>query len=275
GLAWACLHYLPVIQSNGSTVDPAQADRVTRSSASAQEHGDAKLNPLEGTAAAAWPTGGAGITLPTPRPVGEYSREVVRHAYAATRRYLVAAMLTDDVLYHGKVQPVLDGFPDSDQLAADYGDPHDDKAWSFIATRFRPGVYTPVGHTVKVRGWMKAVERNSELQVRYSYAAAYPMRSTRQTDANPALVVIRREGELRFLPSASGSIVPWPGRTYVLSDHSVCGRHWPYPAYTPVWMDLRFHAGDDQNVGGKSIDISDPNQSARRIHECFTNSGGL
>ncbi|HVQ87820.1 MAG TPA: hypothetical protein VMT88_06525, partial [Actinomycetes bacterium] len=76
-----------MIQSNGSTVDPAQADPVTRSSASAQQHDDAKLNPLEGTAAAAWPTGGAGITLPTPRPVGEYSREVVRHAYAATRRY--------------------------------------------------------------------------------------------------------------------------------------------------------------------------------------------
>jgi hypothetical protein len=133
-----------------------------------------------------------------------------------------------------------------------------------------------VGDVIRVKGSMKPVVKSGELRVRFSYASAYAVRSLRNRDDPHQLVVIRREGEVRYPYDTPGAIgKPFPGTMTYISDHSVCGRKWPFKAYTVVWLDRTRKPGDKDVTTGGSHDLTDPDDSIFDIKGCFSNTGSL
>jgi hypothetical protein len=60
-----------------------------------------------------------------------------------------------------------------------------------------------------------------------------------------------------------------------VSDHSVCGRKWPFPAYTELWLDRSMKPGDEDVTGKEGHDLTDPKDSLKDFKGCFTNTGSL
>lgn len=63
--------------------------------------------PFQGTPAAEWPEGAAGIVAPDPVALGEYTAEEVAAAYAAVRQLLITARLDRTVIVEHNVEPYV------------------------------------------------------------------------------------------------------------------------------------------------------------------------
>jgi hypothetical protein len=256
--------------------DPALAEPVGADEAASQQAEDADTDPWAGTRAVEWPRGAQGVEPPRARALGTFSKADVTVALANAEAYLQTAMLDDRVVFRGDVDPLLATFEDADYLREQYGSPETSADWPAVATRFRPGVMGPVGDVIRVKGSMKPVVKSGELRVKFSYASAYAVRSLKDRDDPHQLVVIRREGEVRYPYDTPGAIGrPFPGRMTYISDHSVCGRKWPFKAYTVVWLDQTRKPGDKDVTTGGSHDLTDPDDSILDIKGCFSNTGSL
>lgn len=271
------LVYSDQLQSPTSAAeDPALADPVDPNAAAEQRELDRNIDPWEGTGASEWPRGASGIEPPKARVLAPYSAADVQQALRNAERYLETAILDERVVYHGSVKPVLATIEDADILRGEYGDPETGKYWPALATRFRPNVLGPVGDVIRVNGDMKPVLRGQTLVVRFSYSVAYAVRQLKEPKQPPQLIVVRREGQLAFYYGVPGAVgLPYPENLRHVSDHSVCGRKWPFPAYTTSWMDRSRKPGDKTAPSDESHDLTDPKDSLNDIKGCFDNTGSL
>lgn len=130
-------------------------------SATADRSGLDLTRPFEGTPAADWPEGAAGIVAPDPVALGPHTAEQVAGAYAAVRQLLITARLDRSVIVEHEndalQQHLAPPAPLPDGLA------------TRVSDDFRLLPVEP-----RVRGWMKAeLDQNGALVVRTDYVVAY------------------------------------------------------------------------------------------------------
>ena len=132
----------------------------------------------------------------------------------------------------------------------------------------------PADDAVHLRGFLKPGVTNGELSVDYSFAVAYALKSLKEPELSPDIVIVRREGTLAFVDAVSGDVgLPFPSYIGAVSDHSACKSKWPYPAFTQVWLKPITSQTAPNPTASQSADLTDPNDSLRDITECFTNTG--
>lgn len=227
--------------------------------------------------ASLWPSAEDGLELPTASALGPYSASDVRRALVAARTFVEAVTIDRRVLFHGSVSPVVNAIEDGDEIRAYYGDPATGEYWPYLVTRFVPKMLGPADGTIKYRGAMKPALKKGTLTVDFSYATVYAL-VNRKKGANPEIVIVRREGTLDFLQAQPGSVgLPTSGKMFHVSDHSACRSRWPYPAFTQAWVgvdpDPQTSPSDDETLDpNERHDLTNPDDSIRKIHSCFTNT---
>ena len=116
---------------------------------------------FEGSPAKDWPSGAAGIKAPKAEQFGIYRPAQVRAAYAATERYLRAALLDPKVTYKGKLDPVFatlgsqsTAFLKKQHARATATKGKKGVYWDSVANRFHVGDWKAAAE-VRVKGRMK------------------------------------------------------------------------------------------------------------------------
>lgn len=234
--------------------------------------------PFAGTPADSWASGAGAIRIPEATKKGSYTAAQVEDAFRSTKAYLRAAMLDEDVLFAGKLQPALSTMvPDSREWITRQVrrgklrmDSPDVVRWTAVANRFHPGDWVP-HDDVRIRGRMRArVDGDGTLQVHYVYAAAYWLRQSSGTEWVP--VVVRREGQHDYEANGSGIVGPWSGADGVTTSRSVCGSDWPHRQYLQVWPDPDTVRGSSGRA--PSWDMTDP-EAEPSDSACFTDTSGF
>lgn len=223
-------------------------------------------DPFAGTKVESWPVGAQGVRAPKPVASGRFSAAQVSAAYAATARYVRAAMLDRRVLYQGKSSPVLAAIGPASAAGWKVND------FAHLATRFRPEV-APASPVVKMNGRMNVGKpsRADVLAVEFSYVGVYALRPAGDDDAVPTLVTVRRYGTFEFDARGAGVTEPWVRIASYASSHQYCGVRWPHRGYTPV------HLVEPSTAAAPSatstMNLLDPD--AKPPDDCFENTGAL
>ncbi len=182
-------------------------------------------DPFEGSPAASYADGAAGITPPAPAATGPFSAHDVAAAYADTRRRLSAAALDR--------QTLLGGSPDAFARAAgpdersyfvrNLNNPDVKKRTRWWVVTFAPHTAEFVGSVIKVHGHMSAhpsaVRGVRGVGVRFDYLFVYPIERPGAPATLERLVArvtgevfyYRRDGVLHA-HTAAWSISPTPAR---------------------------------------------------------------
>ena len=219
-------------------------------------------DPFAGTRVESWPVGMAGIRAPKAVATGVFPAKEVAAAYAATRRFLRAALLDQRVLYQGQTASVHAAMQRASVRA------WRDDDFAQLATRFEPGIEA-ASPVVKVNGRISPARFvEGALQVRYSYSTVYALREKGTRD-EPVLVTVRRYGVAHF---GRGQTLPWISHASYISSHSDCERKWPYTGYVPTWLEPREDSGPQPTT---TANLLDPDESPPPSGRCLTNSGEL
>ncbi|WP_309115105.1 hypothetical protein [Saccharothrix sp.] len=168
--------------------------------------------PFEGTPAAGWADGAAGIVVPEAQPVGEFSAEQVADAYQRTKAALIASRLDRKAVEGHDVSAFIDLFAEDQQehLRTDFDGTHDPEV-SIVVTRIAKGQQLlPV--EPKVSGTMRAeAGEEGELVVRTNYVVAYAFATALPVvDPMEIVSVVRVEADYlvrsgnRFRPASRG-----------------------------------------------------------------------
>ncbi len=229
--------------------------------------------------ASQWPTASEGIELPAAQAMGKYSGDDVKAALIASRNFVEAVTINREVVFGEKVAPVLKTLSDGPEIGSYYGSPRVSKSWPYLVTRFPQEALRQADDTIRYRGTIKPALHHGLLSVDFSYATAYALESAKGK-SGPEIVVVRREGTLEFAQSQPGQIgLPSAGRMYHVSDHSMCGSRWPFKAFTEAWVgvppkpDVSPTASDRPTLDpNERHDLTDPDDSIKQIHSCFTNT---
>ncbi|NUT92676.1 MAG: hypothetical protein HOY78_11715 [Saccharothrix sp.] len=168
--------------------------------------------PFEGTPAATWADGAAGIVVPEAQPVGEFSAEQVADAYQRTKEAVVASRLDRKAVEGHDVSAFIGLFAEDqqDHLRAKFDGTHDPEV-SIVVTRVAKGQHLlPV--EPKVSGTMRAeAGEEGELVVHTNYVVAYAFTTALPVvDPMEIVSVVRVEADYlvrsgkRFRPASRG-----------------------------------------------------------------------
>ncbi|MFI9813546.1 hypothetical protein [Saccharothrix variisporea] len=168
--------------------------------------------PFEGTPAAGWADGAAGIVVPGAQPVGEFTAEQVADAYQRTKEAVVASRLDRKAVEGHDVSGFIGLFAEDqqDHLRAQFDGTHDPEA-SIVVTRVAKGQHLlPV--EPKVSGTMRAeAGEEGELVVHTNYVVAYAFTTALPVvDPMEIVSVVRVEADYlvrsgnRFRPASRG-----------------------------------------------------------------------
>ncbi|MEY9874089.1 hypothetical protein ABH931_003583 [Streptacidiphilus sp. MAP12-33] len=130
-------------------------------------------HPFAGSPADTWPSGAAGIALPTAKAVGIFSASTVAKDEQVVKDYLVAAFLDPKTLSGGYPQPALDliANPAWAHKLIDHPAPGADAI--MIVSRFDPKAAVPVAD-VRVQGTVSlSGDGDNGLRVRTDFAFVY------------------------------------------------------------------------------------------------------
>jgi hypothetical protein len=233
------------------------------------------VDPFDGTRAKSWPKGEKGLIAPKAKTVGIYRKEQVALAYAATTRYLKAAMLNPSVLYAGALDPVYDTL-DPDVRSSTIAWAAKETRRPFFATRFWPAGLAPAGPTIRVRGHMTpGIGKDGVLEISFTYVAAYPVKDLKHPKRDAELVIVRREGALDFRGAGPHAVDgPYLGLNTYVSDHAVCGSKWGHPAFVEVYLAGQAPKTSSDPGPLATWDVSDPDQKPPK-GKCYQNTGAL
>ena len=242
--------------------------------ASASPSASPVFDPFDGTRAKTWPKGEKGFVAPKAAAFGIYRKEQVEQAYAATKRYLKAAMLDPAVLYDGALDPVYDTL-DPDVRSSTVAWAAKEKRRPFLATRFWPAGLAPAGPTIRVRGHMTPqIGKDGMLEISFTYVAAYAVKDRKHPKRDAELVIVRREGALDFRGAGPNAVDgPFFGLNTYASDHAFCGSHWPHPGFVEVYLAGQEPKASLQPGPLPTWDVSDPD--AKPPKRCYQNTGAL
>ncbi|HEV2891530.1 MAG TPA: hypothetical protein VGX28_14250 [Frankiaceae bacterium] len=219
-------------------------------------------DPFRGSTVSHWPLGAAGLATPRAVAIAPFSARQVAAAYAATSRYLRAAMLDERVLYGGDLRPVLatlDRRTDADSPVS-------------LANVFRRDVVR-AHRGVRVNGVVSARVAKRRLYVDFRYVAVYALRPAR--GGATELVAVRRQGTLLFDEAGAGVSPAWLDAATYMTDHSVCGAGWPDGDRTlEVWLPLRSASRPVTASPTATFNLIDP-RVATPPKGCYTNTGTL
>lgn len=160
---------------------------------------------FEGSPAAHYAKGAAGINPPVSRRTANFSESQVAAALSTVKDYLVVSSLDPDVLGGKAVRPV-ESLLDPDQMAQfdrSMDEPYDDgqHAASGWLVRFDPAEIDPAPE-VRVRGTLRYAEVGSDaLEVVSDHTFTYALRpavSGPQQEGGASLFTVRRELRFRF-----------------------------------------------------------------------------
>ncbi|MEJ2853626.1 MULTISPECIES: hypothetical protein [unclassified Saccharothrix] len=183
--------------------------------------------PFEGTPAAGWADGEAGIVVPEAQPVGEFSAEQVADAYQRTKEALVASRLDRRAVEGHDVTAFIDLFAEDlrDHLREGFDGTNDPDA-STVVTRVAKGQHLlPV--EPKVSGTMRAeAGEEGELVVHTNYVVAYAFATALPVvDPMEIVAVVRTEADYlvrsgdRFRAQSQGL---WAGATQGFNYSIAC-----------------------------------------------------
>jgi hypothetical protein len=179
--------------------------------------------PFQGTLAADWASGSAGITIPAVHSYGQFSAGQVRAAYQTVRSLLIDGNLNERVLFGGARPTAFAGLLATGQrtwfeknltnngLTKSKG-PLSSRAW---VTSFRPDSTALVGPVIRVHGTMSAkaarYDHQAVIRVHADYLFVYPVAAPGV--AGSGLRVVRRVFiNVEFGTwdePASSRLVPW------------------------------------------------------------------
>ncbi|WP_345466932.1 hypothetical protein [Actinoallomurus oryzae] len=183
-------------------------------------------DPFEGSPAASYADGAAGITPPPATATGGLSARNVEAAYARTRKRLVAAGLDRRTLLGGSPDALARavGPDERSYFVNNLNNPDLDKRTRSWAVTFAPNTAALSGPVIKVHGTMSAhpstVSGVRGAGVRFDYLFVYPI----QRPGAPATLerlVVRLSGELVFY-SRGGTLHGHTSRWEVFSDPARC-----------------------------------------------------
>jgi hypothetical protein len=138
-------------------------------------------DPFEGSPAAAYADGAAGITSPPATPVGGFASRDVVAAYARTKRLLTAAALDRPTLLGGSPDAFARAVgPDERSFFVNnLNNPDVDKRTRWLLVTFAPRTAQLVGTTIKVHGHMEARPATHDgvhgVGVGFDYLFVYPV----------------------------------------------------------------------------------------------------
>ena len=203
----------------------------------------------------------------------------MRAAYAATERYLRAALLDPKVTYKGKLDPVFatlgsqsTAFLKKQHARATATKGKKGVYWDSVANRFHVGDWKAAAE-VRVKGKMKPrIGKQGSLVVGFTYVAAYWLVPAK--GGEPRTIAIRRRGDIYFLGNGpSGVTPPGYGGSGYTSTASVCGSTWPYPDYVQAWIDKDAVVTPSQDTPDESFDVGD--LDAPEPTGCFEDTSGF
>lgn len=185
GRVVAVLAALAVLGGLGELALKAHGGRTPPAETTPVEHGAvprlAAANPFEGSPAAAYADGAAGIVAPAAKATGPLSAPAVAAAYADARRRLIAAALDRRTLLGGSPDAFAHavGPDERSYFVRNLNNPDVEKRTRWWVVTFAPHTATLAGKVIKVHGRMSA--HPSALQgvrgvtVHVDYLFVYPI----------------------------------------------------------------------------------------------------
>ena len=260
---------------------PTTASKAPTGSASPSTAADGTdptlVAAFEGTPAASWKPGLAGIVMPKGKQVGIYRPRQVADAYDKLAVYLRHVMLDPRVQFQGKLDPVFATM--SSHSVSWIKDQHalfvktkgkKGYAYSGVAVRFRPGDWRAADAT-RVRGKTTTkVGPNGALELDFTYVAAYWLQP--KAGGDPRAIAVRLEGVTYFYGKGSSKVDRLQaGFLGIMTSASACGSGWKYPDYAEAWTDMtKAQGGGTATAAG---DMTDPD--AKLPTGCIHDTSGF
>jgi hypothetical protein len=229
-------------------------------------------DPFEGSPAAAYADGTAGITAPPATATGGLSARDVEAAYARTRKRLVAAALDRPTLLGGSPDAFARavGPDERSYFVTNLNNPDLDRRTRSWVVTFAPGTAALSGPVIKVHGTMSAhpsaVNHIRGAGVRFDYLFVYPI----ERPGSPATLerlVVRVSGEVLFY-SRGGALHSHTSRWSLFSDPARCDVRdgFIHPAY--------HDSAPERSPGtGPVRDPYDQSQPVPSDGKCYRSSG--
>ncbi|WP_285569676.1 hypothetical protein [Actinoallomurus iriomotensis] len=229
-------------------------------------------DPFEGSPAAAYADGAAGITPPAATATGGLSARDVEAAYARTRKRLVAAGLDRPTLLGGSPDAFARavGPDERSYFVTNLNNPDLGKRTRSWVVTFAPNTAALSGPVIKVHGTMSAhpsaVNHLRGAGVRFDYLFVYPI----ERPGSPATLerlVVRLSGEVLFYPSG-GTLHSHTSRWELFSDPARCDVRdgFIHPAY--------HDSAPERSPGtGPAHDPYDQSQAMPDDEKCLRSSG--